>query len=333
MASIQPAHTQLCYSLANAGNYIDIAKDLSVLNRRLYRQGMVYAIRGITVFFDAAGDADYYNKTITITARTVPNTWVTHNAWTKGFRIWKQQQNDARKLITGIKPRWEDFKVAMDSAQVQLDSGSGDGANAAVNLSVRDGTLGAVIAPDEWQYSRIVWEDDDEAREPLLHMMGEVTSDTVTVYAGLIENYGDSRAQPGTSEPSHDADASINLYAKMVQMGEVAGVLIDNMEVDNDQAPYDVDAYIGGAAESPTPLVVGYTACNASSPVGRMPGFVAPCGLLHVTADGWRDPLAAASDPGDLANTGLVDSSVTPKIIVDVAVGPYRGVLAAPMGQ
>ncbi len=324
MASIEPAHTQLVYTLVNDGNYIDVAKDLSVLNRRLYRSGMVYAIRGITVFFDAAGDEDYHNKTITITARTIPNTWVTHNAWVKGFRNWKKQQNDARKLVTGIKPRWEDFKVAMDSAHVQLDSGSGDGTS--ISLSVRDGTLGATVAPDEWQLSRIVWEDDSDDREPLLHMMGEVTGDTVTTYAGLIENYGDSRAQPGVSEPAHDADASINLYAKLIKTSDVAAEIIDNMEIDNDQAPYDVDAYIGGATESPTPLVVGYTACNSSSPVGRMPGFVAPLGLIHLSADGWRDPDAAAGGT-------LADTAVTPKVIVDVAVGPYRGVLASPMGQ
>lgn len=323
MAKIQPAHTQLVYSLANDGNYIDIAKDLSVLNRRLYRQGMVYAIRGITVFFDAAGDKDYYNKTITVTARIIPNTWVTHNAWKKGFRVWHDQQKEFRSLTSpGIKPRWEDFKVAMDSAQVQV--GSGDGAAAA--LSVRDGTLGATIAPDEWQYSRIVWEDNDTANRPLCHMMGVQTDDDWTGYVGLIENYGDARARPGTSEPQHDADASSNIFALQYNMNEVVTAVGDSMEIDNDEAPYDVDAYIGGATESPTPLVVGYTACNASAPVGRMPGFVAPCGLIHITADGWRDPDAAADGT-------LADTAVTPKIIVDVAVGPYRGVLAAPMGQ
>ncbi len=323
MAKMQPAHTQLCYSLANDGNYIDLAKDLSVLNRRLYRQGMMYAVKGITVFFDAAGDKDYYNKTITITARTIPNTWVTHNAWKKGFRVWKDQQNEYRKLTSpGLKPRWEDFKVAMDSAQVQV--GSGDGATA--SLSVRDGTLGAVIAPDEWQYSRIVWEDNDTANRPLCHMMGVQADDDWTSYVGLIENYGDARARPGSSEPQHDADASSNIFALQYNMNEVVTAVGDSMEIDNDEAPYDVDAYIGGATESPTPLVVGYTACNASSPVGRMPGFLAPCGLIHLSADGWRDPDATADGT-------LADTAVTPKVIVELVSGMYRGVAAIPMGQ
>ena len=47
MPKIEPAVTQIAYALPAGTSYVDLAKDLSMINRRLYRSGMVYAVQDI----------------------------------------------------------------------------------------------------------------------------------------------------------------------------------------------------------------------------------------------------------------------------------------------
>ena len=213
MAKMQPAVNTLCYSLANGDNYIDLAKDLSVVNRRLYRQGRLYAVQNVQVYFDGAdsGANDTSQQVRSIQVNTLPNTWVIHNAWKKGFAHWQKQQKDALKALGGpaARPRWADFKVAMDAAHVQLDSSSGD---QDISLDTRAGDFSTTIVPDEWRIAQYVWEDDNgQDREPLIHMLGQVAA-TQEQYVGLVENYGDSRPQPAASEPLLPSDASDSIY-------------------------------------------------------------------------------------------------------------------------
>ena len=70
-----PCQRVLRYLLQHTGNgedshYIDLARDLSLLNRRLYRQGKVYGIAGITVHDNVIqGTGDTFVKACT--ARTL----------------------------------------------------------------------------------------------------------------------------------------------------------------------------------------------------------------------------------------------------------------------
>ncbi len=333
MVKIEPAVVKLCYSLANGVNYIDIAKDLSVLNRRLYRQGKNYGIQNIQMYLDGADSAahDTSQHVRSIEVATIPNTWVTHNAWSKGFRVWNAQQKDALRALAGgtsglsARPRWADFKIAMDAAHVQLDSSSGD---QDISIDVRAGDFSTIATPDEWKISNFVWEDDNGVdHQPLIHMLGQVAS-TQLSYVGLIENYGDSRIQPNASEPTLPADASASIYARLYATEDVSDAIIDSLEGENDQPPYDADAYPGGASVSTVAHPQAWAAVNVQNPVGNTGPVLAPCGLLRVTVDAWHD-----ADP-NTTGTDLTDVSVSnTKIIVTVASGPYRGVLATPMGQ
>ena len=330
MPRIEPAQTQLCYILANGDNYIDIAKDLSALNRRLYRQGKVYAIQNVQILFDAADVSANDLSQLVGTARvsTIPNTWIVHNAWSKGFRAWNAQQK--RFLhdtgITGnARPKWADFKVGMDATQIQLDSGSGD---QDAWLDCRAGDFSATVTPDEWLVSQFVWEDAASAGfSPRVHMLGQVSSNNES-YVGLVENYADSRVQVNANDPNLPADASESIYA-LIHAGteEVNTDLVNDLELINDSPPYDADEYVGGAAESTVPYPVVQAACNVTNPVGNTGGFIAPCGQLKITTDFWHD-----ADPGS-PGTSLTDVSKTIKCIITVAPGPYRGVLASGMGQ
>lgn len=336
MPRMEPAERTLCYVLADGVNYIDIAKDLSVVNRRLYRQGKVYAIQNVQVFFEGAdsGATDTSQEVRLLTVSTIPNTWVAHNAWVKGFKVWSKQQREGAKLLGGsrARPTWADFKIGMDAVHIAIDSGSGD---QDISLDTRARDFSTTLVPDEWKISEFIWEDDNgQDRSPLIHMMGQVANDQLS-YAGLIENYGDTRPQIRSSDPLIPADASdadtsagSSVYTLMYGSEDVSTALIGNIEDKNDQPPYDSDAYPGGASVMTTPQPQVTAAANATNPVGNTGPFVAPCGLLHVDLEAWWD-----ADPGSPGTdlTNIVRANT--RILVTVAPGPYRGVLAANMGQ
>ncbi len=70
-----------------------------------------------------------------------------------------------------------------------------------------------------------------------------------------------------------------------------------------------------------------------------------PCGLIKIdsTEMNLTDTTESATDLGDVGGTGVaspgprsvyqVGTAQTQLLLVTVAPGPYRGVLAAPMGQ
>ncbi len=330
MAKIEPAVTQLCYSLANADNYIDIAKDLSVLNRRLYRQGKVYAVSNVQIYFDGASSAanDASQLVTSAQVNTIPNTWVVHNAWMKGFRAWRAQQKSMMDSLGAgdVSARWADFKVGMDATHIALDSASGD---QDISLDCRAGDFSTTILADEWKISKFFWDDDGSERGPLVHMLGQVAGTQVS-YVGLVENYGDSRIQVQTTEPNLPSDASDSIYAKLNHLAsdELTDLIANDIEQTNDAPPYDADAYPGGAAVATVPHPVGFAAINVQNPVGNTGGFIAPCGLLKITVDSWHD-----ADPGS-PGTDLTDVAISNiKCIVTVSPGPYRGVMASGMGQ
>ena len=330
MAKIEPAVTHLCYQLADADNYIDLAKDLSVMNRRLYRQGRIYAIQNIQVYFDGAGSgaADLSQQVRSIQVATIPNSWIVHNAWSKGFRMWNQQQRDYAAMLGGetSRPKWADFKVAMDTAHVQLDSASGD---QDISLDVKTGNYASTATPDEWKISKFHWDDDGTERAPLVHMLGQVANTQVS-YVGLVENYADSRRTVNAEDPTLPADASLSIYAKLQSQDELGAAIINDLEGTNDAPPYAAANYAGGATVSTEAQTVAFAACNVTNPVANTGMLFAPCGLLKITVDAWHD---AAPDAG-ATSTDLTDLSVSnTRIVVSLVPGPYRGVLAAPMGQ
>lgn len=331
MPRMEPAERTLCYVLADGPQYIDIAKDLSVINRRLYRQGKMYGIQNVQVFFEGAdsGATDMSQEVRLVTVSTIPNTWVVHNAWKKGFECWQHQQKSILDEHCGLgglssRPRWADFKVGMDATHIALDSGSGD---QDISLDTRARDFSTTLLADEWKISKFHWDDDGAERKPLVHMMGQVASTQVD-YVGLVENYADSRAITRTSEPNLPSDASDSIYAKLHGTDELTDNIVDDLETTNDQPPYDADAYPGGASVMTTPQPQAMAAANVTNPVGNTGPFLAPCGLLHVDLEAWWD--ADPGSPGtDLTNVVRTNT----RIIVTVAAGPYRGVLAAPMGQ
>ncbi len=328
MAKIEPAVTQLLYPVSDGTSYIDLAKDLSKVNRRLYRQGMTYVIQDIQCIVPAGLRP---SDVATFTFSTMGNSWIVHNAWVKAYKLWRSQQNAVRRALgSHTEAKWADFKIHLDDSMrsgTTLEPYAGDS---------------AVYLAGEWLYSQYVWDDAGTERESYAHMIG---SNTGTTDFGLIQNYADSRPRTLSSvNPILEADASATMYAKMLNLGiddELAEDLVDNFEDHNDTPPYDNDDYPGGDTNADAAVPVRLGAVSGTQATMTVPGFVAPCGLIKVftselaLTDAHAVTLAddSTSDgpgPNSVYQQGTASQSY---LIVTVAPGPYRGVLAAPMGQ
>ena len=319
MPKIEPAVRQLAYLLPDGVSYIDIAKDLSRVNRRLYRQGMSYVIQDIQIGVSSGmKSTDIYQ----VIFATAGNSYVVHNAWKKGFEAWRTQQREITRAMPGIEGRWADFKVYLDDTMEDgtiLDVYAGDG---------------ATYAAGEWEHSKLVFDDDGTEREFKMHIIGssDLTDTNNESGIGLIHEYQISRRRPQDPDPDVPADANNSIYAKMLGTDEMSDMLVDNIEGDNDSAPYDDVEYPGGASNADAAVMVRFGSVNATQSTVTLPGFVAQCGLIKVTTNE-----EALSTSGGQPPTGdsIYESGTAPStsVLITVAAGPYRGVLAAPMGQ
>jgi len=304
MSKIQPAQRVLMFSLPAGASYVDLASALSAVNRRAYRQGMQYAIDKVVFTFNGHATASF----VGLSAYTAGSTWVVHNAWKKAQAHWLAQQREARSLIgQSAKPAYEDFKIYLDDSQ-------------------RSGTTNAVIASDggavsagEWDYSRFVWEaDDNSIDEPYVHLIGGNVS---TTDWGLILNYEQSRATVQAEDPALPAEYSTNMYALMAtDENLVADEVAQNMESDNDNPPYDQDDYPGNDANADAPWLQESAAASVGAPLGVLSSFVAQCGLVKFNT------VAFAADGNEVTAPTIVAA-------VHLVPGSYKGVMAEPMGQ
>lgn len=316
MPKIEPAIRQLVYLIPDGTSYIDIAKDLSKVNRRLYRQGMSYVIQDIQIGMPSGMRVtDVYQ----ITFATAGNSWIVHNAWKKAFTTWQAQARSVERLVD-IPAKWRDFKVYLDDSMrggTTLEPYAGDG---------------AAYLSGEWNYSQFVWDDDGTERETYAHLIG---SDSGTTDFGLIQNYADSRKRVQANDPAQEAEASSSMYAKMLTIGddELIADLIDNIEAANDAPPYDIDDFPGGADNADVAVPVRFGSVNATQSSANLPGFVAECGLIKVICN--EIELTTSGDPAAVTSTSVYQQVTAPTVtcLITVAAGPYRGVLAASMGQ
>jgi len=314
MPKIEPAVTQLFYGVPDGTSYIDLAKDLSKVNRRLYRQGMTYVVQDVQIGMVAGMEAtDVYQ----ISFATSGNSWIVHNAWRKGYEAWRTQQRDIMDHLPTSQGKWADFKVYLDDSHEDATT---------LEPLASDG---AVYLPGEWEHSKLVFDDDGTEREFKMHLIGSSNlADTNNESGiGLIQEYQNSRAYPN-ADPALPSSASDTIYAKMIGYApdELTDIMVDNMENDNDLPPYDPDEYPGGDTNADAAVGVRLGSVNATMSVTNLGGFIAPCGLIKVHSN------ELALDGGSPSIYAAV-SAPTALVILTVASGPYRGVLASPMGQ
>ncbi len=320
MAKIVPAITSLTYFVGNGTSYIDLARDLSRINRRLYRQGRNYAIESVSITCPGIGMRSTDNVVAGI--YSMGNSYVVHNAWEQAFKAWRKQIKDfsSGPVQTG---RWQDFKIYLDDT---MEDGT------IVDVVAGDG---AAVASGEWEYSKLSFDDDGTERSFTMCMIGSTDLTDTNLESGiaLIEAYQDSRPITG-QEPLITGDYSDSIYAKLLGTDELTDLVMDQIEADNDQAPYDVDDYYGGASNGDAAHIERYASVSATEFTRTMPGFIAPCGLVKLVLEEYQlveggDPNATLTGKSVYASTTAPTTAVTFRLVP----GPYKGVLAPPMGQ
>ena len=292
--------------------YVDTAKQLSKVNRRLYEQGRLYGYQGLTFIWKASGTL----ATIECSVRTAGNTWITQNAFVKGKALWNEMQELVLDDNPSIAGKWHDYKIKLDAQQL---SGR--------ELEARDGQ-GNLYLDGEWSYSTYVMPQhtvDPASGAPL--PAEEFTAvlvgiDTAT-RRSLVKAYEESRATVSADQPNVPAGMTTSFFNLLTDSGSQEPELATVIEEENDNAPYNLDNYPGGDGNAANPVTVGYAAISAQEVDGQIGGFIAPCGLLQIELKGYDvngDAIAASSMPE-------ID------ILLHVAPGTYKGVAAVPMGQ
>lgn len=313
-----PVNRYLRYVLPNnqAGinntYYIDLANDLSKVNRRLMRAGYMYHVKRVTVMSaetiggigwtddSEASFADEHNKAAGILRISVcPDSWTTRNAWRRGRDLHRKMEKKALQTVTGeVEGGWADYKV-------YLNNGHRTG-TIAVPKDLDDNNVQA----GEWIYSNYVSPDQTTtADEFTAHLLGDhVGSAGGYSSVALVKSYALSRATVHTDSPplfgAMDDDPLVNL----MDDGEVHNEILENLRAHNDDPPYDSGAYVGGTSNMPAPQVVGMTTLGNTG-MGTIPSFSAFCGLLRVDT----------RSPNDFDNFEL---------LIELASGPYRGIKA-----
>lgn len=315
-----PAMRYLRYELTNSGtanqetsHFIDLAKDLSAVNRRLYRQGRAYHVKRISIIssntiagFTAIdqtvipGATALTNNAGVVTVSTAQDTWVTRNSWRRGFDSW----NKMNKLATdhlgdGVKPMFHDFKVYL----------SNDHRTGTV-LTPKDNG-GNDVTAGEWNYSEFESPDGTTSADGFVAWLhgDHVGSAGSRTGVGLVKSYSLTRATvQNTDNPDLPAGASDDPLVNLFDDGTVLDEIVNNLETYGDGPPYSPDNYPGGASNHPKPCVVQQTTLGAD---GRatVGGFTAICGLLELET---KSPIA-----NDVYS-----------VLVELAPGSYRGVAA-----
>jgi hypothetical protein len=272
------AISRMRFKASNNGTYyIDLAKALSLQERKLHRQKQIYTVYG-GFFVDNDGQR--------IDINTAPMTWVTKRAVNRGFAMWrKMTAKTLEDAGATSKARYRDFKVF-------LDSGMGSGPLKPVDAHGNDIHSSAV----EWDYSTLT--SDDPYEDPAtgvkvpadayeLKIVGpHAGSNPDFTRVGLIQSWVDSRPPPQVNEP-RDTPSVVDPLMNLFDAGDVIDDRLTIINTENDGAPYDEETMFGNASATSTGqhnlqrVSVARPTANTTL-VAPIHGFQALCGLIQI---------------------------------------------------
>ncbi len=322
---LQPAVKTMRFFLTrDTSQYIDISQCASLMNRRFYRQGLNWAVAGITIFTDTATGGD-------VVVYKVPDTWIASNSWHKGFAAWSDMQEKALEDAESIKPKFNDFKVYMDA----------DHHTAGVdnNLIPLDAT-GNPYTTGTWDMSNMIIPDDT--------VVGN-TRDREIIWTGanypgtapgsglnavsLIEGYAASRGLPDIRDPNAPTDA-----------GDAEGVIpqnwigaLDNEGIDQDaevlqdmlteniNAPYPFE-------NGPNPAGGTFTDTQYPGGANQAPGLeVHDAVFITPTTIGGKTTIPGTNFQGGLIKISNTIDQGNIVMLLHLVPGSHRGYMCQPM--
>lgn len=298
-----PAVRQLRYEVTNSGtpntetsHYVDIARDLAAINRRMMAQGRVYHIGKITVVsrntIPSPGQQAGF-----ISVSAAPDSWVVRGAAKNGRALYEKMRNKAMEASPGNRVgKYSDFKIR----------GLHSGAPSPTYLVPKDNG-GNNLTLGEWVYSTFVSPDGTTGADTYTsHMLGaHAGSAGAYTSVSLVESFGNTRATVSDNVPIAGADPDDPL-GNLFDDGTVHDEIVDDIATDNDNPPYSILAYPGGATNMTRPLVMQHGTLGADGRV-TLGGFGAVHGLLEFEVS---SPIA----------------SDVYSIVVELKSGSYKGI-------
>ena len=306
-----PAQIRLSFEFGGDGEgrttqYIDIAKALSSVNRKMYRQGVYYYVNSVELY-DSADSV--------VNLHVIPDNWITRASYRRAKGIYDEMNIRAIETVGSLPGTYHDFRVYMSPLHRTT------GSTRASLHGVNDSAL--TIGNEDWDYSEFVTSDVNNAAAPADefngHMLGGdvesgsgASSNVESV--GIIASYAATRATVQLDNPNMQNlqldDPLLNMFDYSPE--EVQNDVITNLNNANDEPPYDIDLYVG-ASVNHMQHVARLASTDFAGRVVQDEGFCAPLGLICV------DPL----------NTNPPDN--TYRIVLNLAPGTYHGVYAERM--
>jgi hypothetical protein len=319
----------------NQTRYIDLSQVASLVNRRFYRQGINWVVKGLRFRTEPGFSGS-------VTLSKLPTTWVMSNSWEKGMRSWSKMIKEASDETPSVRPKFMDFKIYADSEHHQLGF--------IQNLLPFDSDINFAQA-GEWDSSKYevpaavnVSSQGANSREIIAVGRNYPGASAITGLdaVSLVEGYASSRGLPDIKDPNAPRDASDadgtnpeNWITALFNEGSQQDAqVIADLIGENNQAPYPFEngafpfggvgtwtdtQYPGGANQLPALQIHGNesvftTNTNVNGDL-FFPGGSFPCGLLKI-----RTQNDAASAHGWTLQ-------------IDLVPGNHRGYLCEPMTE
>ena len=264
---------------------IDLAKALSIAERKLHRQMKNYHVVG--------GLVHDSNQNAFVRFNTAPDTWMTRAAIKRGFRMWKKQRSQVlSEAGAGISAgKYSDFKVYLNHQHgttplIPKDAGGNE------------------LHEGEWNYTTLVnentkWNDpgliasDDLVKDQFElqivgtdHVAGTGAGQDTYSRVSLIKSWVDSRAQPDVSgEPVMPANFDTDPLTNLFNESDADDEILNLIDTEGDQTPYDESTFFGMQEVNGTGnnlQRMGMAHCSTANPTVRYSGFSAVCGLINL---------------------------------------------------
>jgi hypothetical protein len=206
---------------------------------------------------------------------------------------------EASHSITGdVAGTWSDFKVYMTDAM-----------RTGTTLSPIDNG-GNLFDAGEWEYSRYVTPDGTTTSDAFLaHMIGDhIGGAGSRVSVGLVRSYAESRATVSPNSPETPGGVKDDPLVNVFDYGTAIDEVLDDLMFENDNPPYDLVKYVGGASNGEKPSVAQMSSLGTDGKC-TLAGFQAMCGLVELET---KSPIA-----NDVYS-----------VLVELAPGKYRGIKA-----
>lgn len=225
--------------------YVDVMKDLSLVNHRLYRQGRVPMVR---IGFNNPFDTRISNATVL--GQVLPNTWPVRKAHQLALKEYLRATKEERRR-TG-QARWHDFKVWFE-----------DGMRTGNHTLT---PIGITTTGSEWNYSQVAAIDGSERRFKFIGSTDGEAWGMIAQYDNMADTDNDSPDNPEAATPysTLHPDVQDNNQDNLLDEGDAPPYNPENLQT---QLPY-----------------LGITQGFGKSDQLVSRWIPAPCGLIKLTA-------------------------------------------------